>query len=1080
MNQMCFQDLAWYHAMTLNERMVSLRAVQRTRLNVEVNANLAERRLQCWRSQSPFTTGSYFAQRLAMDGMTEDELLYILSEPIEAVQEHFLAPPAWLAELAQMLARPSSSTPIPLPEELRGQETSGFVDAIEPLINHGCDRLREGVQALAQTRSNPPFDPTTVEEVLFANLPWQLIMMLSRTMVLELNVARLQGLLQGNTAEERFQSFLERLRQRNVALAILQEYPVLARQLMICIDQWVTFSLEFLQHLCADWEAIRTTFSPEHDPGVLVRVDGGVGDAHRGGRAVLIGRFSSGFQVVYKPKSLAVDVHFQELLAWLNDRDANPPFRTLKILDRGPYGYVEFVAVQSCTSSEEVRRFYERQGSYLALLYALEATDFHSENLIAAGEHPVLVDLEALFHPRVGGIDRKQAGQLASSMLNYSVMRVGLLPQRIWSNAESEGIDISGLGSVAGQLTPYGVPHWDGAGTDEMRFIRKRVAMPGDQNRPTLNGTEIDVLDHVEAIATGFTSIYRLLLKHREELLSDDGPLVRFAEDEVRVILRPTKTYAMLLRESFHPDVLRSALDRDLLFDRLWVWVEHLPYLAKVIPSEREDLLKSDIPMFTTHPGSRDLWSSSNERIAAFFEESGMELAQHRVQQLSEDDLTQQLWLIRASLTSLAMGGDSARWPTYRLTEPQTVTGREQLLAAARAVGNRLEALALRGEHDASWLGLTLTNERYWSLVPLGVDLYEGLSGVALFLAYLGVITREERYTTLAQATWITLRSQMERSQGFITVVGGFNGWGGMIYTLVHLGMLWDEPGLLVEAEALVDILPALIERDEDLDIIGGAAGCIGSLLSLYRYSSSNHALAAAIQCGDQLIARAQPMEQGIGWIPNFGGTKPLAGFSHGAAGMAWALLELAALTGEERFRTAALAAIAYERSLFSSETENWPDLREPAILGQATNDGQTRFMTAWCHGAPGIGLARLRSLPHLDDAATRAEIATALKTTLAQGFGLNHSLCHGDLGNLELLLQASQVLDGPQWRPQVDRLAAMILESISQHGWLCGIPLGVESPGLMTGLAGIGYELLRLAEPTRVPSVLVLEPPLL
>ena len=51
-----------------------------------------------------------------------------------------------------------------------------------------------------------------------------------------------------------------------------------------------------------------------------------------------------------------------------------------------------------------------------------------------------------------------------------------------------------------------------------------------------------------------------------------------------------------------------------------------------------------------------------------------------------------------------------------------------------------------------------------------------------------------------------------------------------------------------------------------------------------------------------------------------------------------------------------------------------------------------------------------------------------------------------------------------------------MILESINQHGWLCGVPLGVETPGLMTGLAGIGYELMRLAAPEIVPSVLVLE----
>lgn len=45
-------------------------------------------------------------------------------------------------------------------------------------------------------------------------------------------------------------------------------------------------------------------------------------------------------------------------------------------------------------------------------------------------------------------------------------------------------------------------------------------------------------------------------------------------------------------------------------------------------------------------------------------------------------------------------------------------------------------------------------------------------------------------------------------------------------------------------------------------------------------------------------------------------------------------------------------------------------------------------------------------------------------------------------------------------------------------QGWLCGIPLGVESPRLMPGLAGIGYQLLSLAEPEFVPSLLTLEPP--
>jgi lantibiotic modifying enzyme len=188
--------------------------------------------------------------------------------------------------------------------------------------------------------------------------------------------------------------------------------------------------------------------------------------------------------------------------------------------------------------------------------------------------------------------------------------------------------------------------------------------------------------------------------------------------------------------------------------------------------------------------------------------------------------------------------------------------------------------------------------------------------------------------------------------------------------------------------------------------------------------------------------------------------------------------LQLYRLSGEERFRTTALQAQAYERSLFSPENENWPDLRKLNTPDQTTDGEQYSFTTTWCYGAPGIGLARLSSIEQIDDAAIRAEIDSSLTTTLNQGFGLNHSLCHGDLGNLELLLQANSVLDKSRWGSQLERSAAMILDSFDRYGWLCGNPQRVESPGLMTGLAGIGYGLLRLAEPTRVPSVLLLAPP--
>ena len=96
----------------------------------------------------------------------------------------------------------------------------------------------------------------------------------------------------------------------------------------------------------------------------------------------------------------------------------------------------------------------------------------------------------------------------------------------------------------------------------------------------------------------------------------------------------------------------------------------------------------------------------------------------------------------------------------------------------------------------------------------------------------------------------------------------------------------------------------------------------------------------------------------------------------------------------------------------------------------------------------------------------------------MRDGLSENHSLCHGTLGNLDALLVASRVLGEPRWLEQARRGAAPVLDAVEQRGWLCGSPAHVETPGLMTGLSGIGYQLLRLADPDRIPSVLLLDPP--
>src|SRR5258705_12839298 len=147
-----------------------------------------------------------------------------------------------------------------------------------------------------------------------------------------------------------------------------------------------------------------------------------------------------------------------------------------------------------------------------------------------------------------------------------------------------------------------------------------------------------------------------------------------------------------------------------------------------------------------------------------------------------------------------------------------------QMIAAASNIGRRLSELALGSDKDVAWIGLIPANEREWRLSPLGLDLYDGLPGVALFLAQLGLISGERRYSELARSTINTVRRHLDESRS-IEIIGGFSGLGGIIYALSHLGAMWADKSLFDDAETLLDVLPDFIARDKALDVIGGVAG---------------------------------------------------------------------------------------------------------------------------------------------------------------------------------------------------------------------------------------------------------------
>ena len=1074
---MTYSPAASYKALSLQERLgVSPPAV--------VNAERGETRLRRWREQPPFAAGSFFAERLAAIGIDAERLRDLLGEEVSdeacgRLPENM----AWVLALEESFAAgEAGGEKLPAPDSWRQLPAFPFYAFVEKICRRAVRRLIAELESFSETRAAlgdaPPWDNDELASLVAGALPDDLLTWPLATLVLELHVARLRGELTHEDAKGRFAQFAESLAEDARVLSILEEYPVLARQLVEGADGFCRVIFELLKRLSEDWSEICRVFTADAAD-TLTHLYFGAGDRHAGGRAVAILGFRSGFRLVYKPRSLAVDARFQELLVLLNTWGEHPPLRTITILDRAGYGWVEHVAAEPCSSEEQVGRFYRRQGAYLAILYMLRATDIHFENVIAHGEYPILVDLESLLQPGTPHGD-----SFAGHFLLDSILQVGLLPVRGWAGASTAGLDVSSLGGPAGQQTPRPEPFWASRGTDEMHLDREAQTIDLEiRHRPRLLGETPPATDYAEEIVGGFCSLYRVLAEHRQELLAPGSLLRGLANLEVRVLLRPTMIYSLMLRESFHPDFLRDALDRDRFFDKLWQQVPRRRMLQKLVLAEQNALREGDIPLFRALPGSRAIWTDAGACLEDFFSKSGLEMLEARLRSFSEKDLRRQVWFVRASLAILSQANPEEEKPKSLERggvvswSPQSAVDLAQRVACALLEG------AIEDADSVFWLGLEPAPQGAIKIARLGKGLYNGQAGVALFLAYLGAITGDNEPTRVAEKAIATLLRDLAQGNKAkineaIANPGAFAGVAGIAYCLCHLARLWRREELETAALSLLEGLPDLVPTDQRFDVLGGSAGAILVLAGLYRQephdSESGKRLLALMEgCGERLLEKALVVEDGLGWLTTSDAKVPLAGFSHGNAGIAAALLELSRHSRRSEFRAAALAALRYERHLFSPEEGNWADLRrEPKSFDQVH----------WCHGAPGIGLSRVLMLRNENEQAAREdllqELRVAVSTTLERGFGRSHSLCHGDLGNIDFLRLASEALPELGLDQEIERLAALIVADIEARGWRSGLAMGVETPGLMVGLAGIGHGLLRLARPALVPTVLSLEMP--
>ncbi|MFD0883712.1 type 2 lanthipeptide synthetase LanM family protein, partial [Streptosporangium algeriense] len=706
---------------------------------------------------------------------------------------------------------------------------------------------------------------------------------------------------------------------------------------------------------------------------------------------------------------------------------AGAELRAMRVVNRGRYGWCEFVAHSPASGPEAISRFYRRIGSCAALLTCLAATDIHMENLRAAGEFPIPIDLETVLQPSPASTAvADSAADRAFESLSRSVLATALVPGRrlaLETSAIGGGVDGPRSLRRLALVAPF---------TDVMRTGLLPATLEKAGNLPFLDHGRVQPAAHAPDVVRGFLDAYDTITANKPAFRA----LVRrFSDAEIRYLPRPTQVYGVLLGELHHPrhlrdplETLRGALETGALWPGPAEEESRSPADAErnrsLAEAERSQLLAGDIPRFFTGASSTSLRFGEDGEICGFFRETGREAVERRLRTFGAEDRAAQLDILTAALSTLPHSS-----PALTLASPPPAPGRRRSLRdSTRAAVDALADEAILGRTDCTWIGLagggTSDEPRTYGALP--TRLYDGLSGMALMFGYAAQVYGDDRYLQLASRSMRPVVSELRDER----LVGAYTGMAGTFYVLAHLAALTGDETYLDIIDRWIPAFVRNIGEQWEPGLVSGLAGAAVVACDLYERHGLSDLKAAITRCAERLTG--SPWED----VDD--------GFAHGRAGIGWALLRSGRALKETAIEEAGF------RTLVSGRDTTTPD---------------------WCHGAAGTGISRLLAHRLRPCPEFVGKVADALPLVTAKGRPAGHGLCHGELGGLEFLRLTAEHL------PRLGRKPYRRMRwDLVTGGTVVARAHGSRFPGLLTGRAGACLTLLGLVAPEEVPSVLSLE----
>lgn len=413
--------------------------------------------------------------------------------------------------------------------------------------------------------------------------------------------------------------------------------------------------------------------------------------------------------------------------------------------------------------------------------------------------------------------------------------------------------------------------------------------------------------------------------------------------------------------------------------------------------------------------------------------------------------------------------------------------------AAARRLAARLVLLAEPGTDGApTWSGDDVdpirSTDDQTMLVHGHLDdgLLTGRAGIAVALAVTARLPggRPEWTSCARTAIWSAARAALATATPPSGELGWCSGWLGIARGAGLVADWTQDRDLAVIARALAGRGVTALADDPGRcpdypDLLDGLAGHLTAALAADLEPGAEPARRAAAVgllhrlLGHATVATGRAPASSVSW-PMAGTERPVIGLAHGGSGITLALAAaaasgLSARHGFPRLGELIMRTRRWEDEHFRAEAGGWPDLRAAVDVPGL----------AWCHGAPGVGIAaayRALADPDRDTAETFARARTSVQRYQPPtGTAFDGTLCHGLSGMIELHLLGAQAWPAAGREHLAEaRLLARHLTRAGRPGWpgwTCGVR-GGRTPVLLTGLAGVAYTLVRCHDPALAPSL--------